>query len=720
MAFSPIAFVAPNFRNFSTYWVKPYTPGTPTPKPFALESDGGTQVAKLEINTDGFLKSAGGALVIPYIDGSYDMWMFPNEAEADANNTTNAHRIADDITGVSQAALDADLINDLSQAYEFATVAEYKAFATAFPEGKIINLLDRNAKFTVIAGIITADEFSIIQSDQVSQSVDYVVPVIGVALKALGATVSPADNGLLIQAAIDLATLKGTVVLADDVVYRSTIPHELTCQIVPITGEPEFEYDFGATPQSHCMTQTVGVDNIGFKVSAALSTNLDMGYRIDLNSFAAGPKFTVDVSVSDIRNDDNTRFCYGVLAVAAVASSGEYELDIKCKVRNIQANAAPAKGILVSINKSGMKNTIQSIDSNVSGVYPVDDGDGIHFTSADHLDDTQLSVYRIIRPVIRDCAKRLLKTQVPNCQVINPFLDATLADGSMATIAHQNFGVNCTVTSPTLRNESTSGNGDGFQNQGVGFVLTDPNISAKRGRNFYRMSDGGTYSLSGGTLECDEVYTDDETAVYLIEGGTTGEMTIPKTTLATTRGGIIKYQGSVGDHGLTIPKADGCAHLVKSNFGSGKLTIEYMKGSCASDAIDAVGTDQTIFVKGSNVECHAGAFIKADCRYEITGPHNIECGANGFLSQSSFHAGNVIDGNIYLESMVGAGSAVAINGSTGARTRGVTSKNFTTHINLSFVTDCITEGNVAVGGGTAIVTSGGSGNTTQNNMTVAT
>ena len=65
-----------------------------------------------------------------------------------------------------------DLINDLSQAYEFATVAEYKAFATAFPVGKVINLLDRGAEFTVISGTGTATGYKIIASDEVSQSID--------------------------------------------------------------------------------------------------------------------------------------------------------------------------------------------------------------------------------------------------------------------------------------------------------------------------------------------------------------------------------------------------------------------------------------------------------------------------------------------------------------------------------------------------------------------
>ena len=123
MSFSPIAFVAPNYRDYKNNWVKPYEPGSPTPKPFALESNGGTQVAKLEINKDGFIVSAGAALVIPFIDGAYDLWMFPTEAEADANDTSNAIRIADDVTAaLSQSGLEAALINDQSQAYEFATV----------------------------------------------------------------------------------------------------------------------------------------------------------------------------------------------------------------------------------------------------------------------------------------------------------------------------------------------------------------------------------------------------------------------------------------------------------------------------------------------------------------------------------------------------------------------------------------------------------------------
>ena len=101
MAYTPIANVAINYRDYANNWIKAYEQGTTTPKPMALKADGSTQVAKLEINVDGFLVSAGGALVIPYISGIYDLWMFPTEAEADANDTSESLRIADGSQGAS-------------------------------------------------------------------------------------------------------------------------------------------------------------------------------------------------------------------------------------------------------------------------------------------------------------------------------------------------------------------------------------------------------------------------------------------------------------------------------------------------------------------------------------------------------------------------------------------------------------------------------------------
>jgi len=105
MAFSPIAFTAANYRDYKDYWIKPYTPGTTTPKTMATDSTLSTFIAKAKINQDGFIETTSEVLIIPFIEAAYDLWMFPTEAEADANDTSNAIKLADDIIGVNGAIL---------------------------------------------------------------------------------------------------------------------------------------------------------------------------------------------------------------------------------------------------------------------------------------------------------------------------------------------------------------------------------------------------------------------------------------------------------------------------------------------------------------------------------------------------------------------------------------------------------------------------------------
>ena len=101
MALSPIAFIAPNYRDFKGEWIKFYEPGTSTPKLIYLDSAGAVSAAKLQIDVDGFISSAGGAIVMPYVSGSYDAYIFATEVDADANNTISATRVADNIDGPS-------------------------------------------------------------------------------------------------------------------------------------------------------------------------------------------------------------------------------------------------------------------------------------------------------------------------------------------------------------------------------------------------------------------------------------------------------------------------------------------------------------------------------------------------------------------------------------------------------------------------------------------
>lgn len=67
-----------------------------------------------------------------------------------------------------------DVINDLSQAYEFPTVAAFKASLIEFPDGKTIRLLDRGADFTKSSGQ-SGSGSGTIPSTNVSQSISIIL-----------------------------------------------------------------------------------------------------------------------------------------------------------------------------------------------------------------------------------------------------------------------------------------------------------------------------------------------------------------------------------------------------------------------------------------------------------------------------------------------------------------------------------------------------------------
>jgi len=153
MSYSPVAFIAPNYRDYNTWWFKAYIPSTTTPKILAIDIAGATTVAKLQLNANGFFVSAGGAIVMPYIDGSYDAYLFRTEALADANDTAGAVRVADNILSIESLGV--------IRATSVANIASYSA-----PAGSVFSLNsgNRSGIFDVIAGDfsteLTADTFN--------------------------------------------------------------------------------------------------------------------------------------------------------------------------------------------------------------------------------------------------------------------------------------------------------------------------------------------------------------------------------------------------------------------------------------------------------------------------------------------------------------------------------------------------------------------------------
>jgi hypothetical protein len=121
MAFNAVADISPQYEDYPNWWLKAYQQGTVTPLAIATDATGATQLAKVELNSDGWPITNVGSMFIPFIDGDYDLWLFPTAAEADANDTSSALQVADDLNtdpvanlgSAADASLD-DLINRFS------------------------------------------------------------------------------------------------------------------------------------------------------------------------------------------------------------------------------------------------------------------------------------------------------------------------------------------------------------------------------------------------------------------------------------------------------------------------------------------------------------------------------------------------------------------------------------------------------------------------------
>lgn len=102
MAFGQVSALSDALEDYPGYFLKFYEQGTTTPLSMATDAAAGTLLAKAEISSGGtvpigFIKTAGDAIFIPWVDGFYDAFLIPTAAEADANDLTNAIQIADDI-----------------------------------------------------------------------------------------------------------------------------------------------------------------------------------------------------------------------------------------------------------------------------------------------------------------------------------------------------------------------------------------------------------------------------------------------------------------------------------------------------------------------------------------------------------------------------------------------------------------------------------------------
>lgn len=89
MAWSPISLIVPQYTingaSASGYVLKAYASGTSSNVPFATDSSGATQATSIALNANGFPEVSGN-IVIPHIDQTFKLMLYPTQAAADADS----------------------------------------------------------------------------------------------------------------------------------------------------------------------------------------------------------------------------------------------------------------------------------------------------------------------------------------------------------------------------------------------------------------------------------------------------------------------------------------------------------------------------------------------------------------------------------------------------------------------------------------------------------
>ncbi len=163
MTYGPISYTLLQYEDYPNWWLKAYEQGTTTGKNMALDSAGTSAMAKAELDSLGFPITSGDVRFNPYIDGAYDLWLFPTAAEADADDTANAIQFADNMTPATNASLTATA--------PYATLALAAAAITAADVGKTVSTIEHTTgygyeggnSYIVKSGTIVDDNGSLIQ-----------------------------------------------------------------------------------------------------------------------------------------------------------------------------------------------------------------------------------------------------------------------------------------------------------------------------------------------------------------------------------------------------------------------------------------------------------------------------------------------------------------------------------------------------------------------------
>ena len=528
-----------------------------------------------------------------------------------------------------------------------------------------------------------------------------------------------------VTAAVQTALASGPVVVIDGG-YKITDTLTVTDNITTDGTWPEFRFACGTTEPTTlgALVYVTGeADILGLKVTAAGSSQVQYGVFVDASTRAVTRTTNYDVIVSDLANSDNTKACQGfVFYTSSTATNTKQKATIKAQVSNITATAnseigdaaGSARGVLVSINGSGSDNDIEIIDSSAIGIYPAEDGDGIHIYVADHTSTTAKGRYRITNAKTSDCAKRGIKTQAQNCVISNPYTDCDLVTAASG-MGIDCYGVNTTIENPMIRATYTN---DGIAGRANNFKLINPNIRMELSTIPIRIVDSENFEVLGGSVYTGQNFATNSNTVISVTNSS-GYILAPECLNAFSKGSVVFLNSVPAGKAVVIdiPVTSTCESLIKATYCVGTIHVKYGKGTCTGSVIDVADCND-LLVTGLDATTTGAYGIKTlRSTYRVSGTGRISGMTTIGISQSGVAAGTgkySVSGDWKL---VGNGAAYAVDLSSTANSEciGLYSEGFTSHIFYNYSTNAFIGNNRARGAGTHLVGTGATGAVLYNN-----
>jgi hypothetical protein len=360
ISLTPIHYEA-NGAIASGFVLKAYQANTSTPISLATDSSGATQVASIALNSDGYA-AVSGNLVIPHVEETFKLALYPDQASADANS--GATWTVDGLTPISNVSF-ANSVKEETVTYALLAADKSKLIRFTGAGGVTLNLLAVAVAGDGFAFLVENDTSGAVTLDgdgaeQVNGVVTFVVPAGQSAIVVCDGTAWRAI-GTLDDKTVDGQTLTGTVLPSPTI--TGTVAGGATYTGIVLTT-PAL-----GTPTSGVLTNCTAAGDaqpgvIEIATIAELEAGTDVGVAVTPGRQQFHPSATkawVEFSVAGVIEDD-----YNVDSITDNAA-GNWTVVLGTDF----SSAGNANGAMGSAEGAGASNLAWGAVASVAGSFNV-------------------------------------------------------------------------------------------------------------------------------------------------------------------------------------------------------------------------------------------------------------------------------------------------------------------------------------------------------------